>query len=65
MQIVKTNNVPIYEVICEECKSVIRYKACEVAYCHITCPVCGVSLWANTVCPVAYESIELKQEFNS
>ena len=56
MKIVKANDVPIYEVTCEECKSVIRYKACEVAYCHITCPVCGVSLWANTVCPVTYES---------
>lgn len=54
MKIVKANDVPIYEVTCEECKSVIRYKACEVFYCHITCPVCGVSLWANTVCPVDY-----------
>ncbi len=56
MEIIKINNIPIYEVTCEECKSVIRYKACEVAFCHIVCPVCGVSLWANTICPVAYES---------
>ena len=58
MESVKINDVPIYEVTCEECKSVIRYKACEVAFCHITCPVCGVSLWANTICPVAYEPLK-------
>ena len=62
MKIVKENGVPIYEVTCEECKSVIRYKACEVAWCHITCPVCGIALWANTVSPVAYESQELSKE---
>lgn len=58
MKIVKANDVPIYEVTCEECKSVIRYKACEVVWCHITCPVCGIALWANTVSPVAYEPPE-------
>ena len=62
MKIVKANGVPIYEVTCVECKSVIRYKAREVAFCHITCPVCGISLWANTVCPIAYESQELPEE---
>ena len=61
MKIVKANNVPIYEVTCEECKSIIRYKACEVAFCHITCPVCGIALWANTVSPVAYESPEVSE----
>lgn len=55
MEIVNAKPIPIYEVTCEECKSVIRYKACEVAYCHITCPVCGISLWANTCCPVSKE----------
>lgn len=60
MKIVKTNGVPIYEITCEECKSVIRYKACEVAWCQIICPVCGVSLWADTICPVAYEPKENK-----
>ena len=55
MEIVKRKSVPVYEVVCHECKSIIHYKACEVSFCHITCPVCGVPIWANTICPVAYE----------
>lgn len=55
MTVVEKHPVPIYEVVCEECKSKIQYKACEVAFCHITCPICGKSIWANTVCPVRYE----------
>ena len=58
IKIVKANNVPVYEKTCEECKSVIRYTAGEVAYGHITCPVCGSDIWANTSCPVAYEPPE-------
>lgn len=58
MEIVERHQVPIYEVKCEECGSVIRYKASEVSWLHIVCPVCGVSLWANTICPVAYEPPE-------
>ena len=59
MEIVDRKPAPVYEVVCPECKSTIRYKACEVAFGHITCPVCGLSIWANTVCPVAYESQEV------
>lgn len=44
MEVVDKKPVPIYEVICHECKSRIRYKACDVSWYHITCPVCGVSL---------------------
>ena len=55
MEVVDKKPVPIYEVVCHECKSRIRYKACEVSWCHITCPVCGVSLWADTICAVDYE----------
>ena len=58
MEVVNRKPVPIYEVTCPECKSIIHYKACEVAFCHITCPVCGFALWANTICPVAYEPLE-------
>lgn len=47
MEVIERNPVPIYEVVCFECKSKIRYKACEISLCHITCPVCGVLLWAN------------------
>ena len=52
MEVVKANGVPIYELTCTECQSIIRYKASEVSACHITCPVCGVSNWATTCCPV-------------
>lgn len=55
MEIVDRKPTPIYEVVCNECGSRIRYKAAEVSLCHITCPVCGVALWANTICPVAMD----------
>ena len=55
MEVVEKKPVPIYEVKCHECKSRIRYKACEVSWSHITCPVCGASLWANTIYAVDYE----------
>lgn len=55
MTIIEKNHVPIYEVICNECKSKIHYKKSEVSLCHITCPVCGMSLWAKTRIPVAYQ----------
>ena len=58
MEVVERKPVPIYEVTCVECKSRIQYKAAEVNYCHITCPVCGISLWANTICPVKMEGAE-------
>lgn len=54
MEIVDRKPVPIYEVVCHECKSTIRYKACEVSFCHITCPVCGVPIWASTIAPVFF-----------
>lgn len=55
MKIIKGQPIPIYEVTCSECKSIIRYRACEVNFCHITCPVCGVSVWADTVRPIIPE----------
>lgn len=55
MEIVDRKPTPIYELVCQECGSKIRYKAAEVAWCHIICPVCGVALWANTICPVAMD----------
>lgn len=62
MQIVERKPVPIYEVTCFECGSKIRYKAAEVSYCHITCPVCRTLLWAMTISPVAYEYTEPPEE---
>ena len=58
MEVIERKAVPIYEVVCYECGSRIQYKASEVYYCHITCPVCGVSLWANTITPVRMEESE-------
>lgn len=62
MQIVERKPVPIYEVICFECGSKIRYQASEVNYSHITCPVCRTLLWAMTISPVAYEDTEPLKE---
>lgn len=58
MIVVEKKPIPIYEVTCCECKSKIQYRASEVYYCHITCPVCGMSLWANTSSPVRMENEE-------
>lgn len=57
MYVIKRGTVPLYELTCIECGSVLRYKASEVINCHITCPVCGTSLWAETNVPVGYENI--------
>ena len=60
MEVIDKQPVPIYELVCYECKSKIRYKACEVSWCHITCPVCGILIWASTICPIDYELPEVK-----
>ena len=57
MEIIKKNPIPLYESICPECGSVFRYKACEVSLLHITCPVCGSSVCANTINPVNFREI--------
>ena len=57
MEVVDKKPVPIYEVECYECKSKIQYKACEVHWSHITCPVCGTSNWAETINPVRMERV--------
>ncbi len=58
IEVVNKKPVPIYEVECCECHSVLRYRASDVSYCHITCPVCNTLLWAVAVCPVTYEEEE-------
>ena len=55
MTVVDRKPVPIYEVTCPECKSVIQYRGSEVHGCHITCPVCGMSVWADRITPVRME----------
>ena len=60
MVVTERKPVPIYEVTCCECKSKIQYKKSEVSTytCYIQCPVCGVSLWEDTIKPVRYEEGE-------
>ena len=58
MEVVDRKPVPVYETECHECKSKIQYKAAEVAFCHITCPVCGIYVWASTIRPVRMEEGE-------
>lgn len=58
MNVIDKKPVPIYETECPECKSKIEYKKSEVHTCHITCPVCGVSLWADAIRPVRMEGTE-------
>ena len=56
MIVAERKPVPIYAVECHECHSIIQYRKSEVAFTsYITCPVCGVSVWANTIRPVRYE----------
>ncbi len=58
MKVIDKRPVPIYEVECLECHSKVRYKASEVAWNHITCPVCGVWIWTDTICPVEYQEVD-------
>ena len=53
MEIIERKPIPLYESTCPECKSVFRYKAVEVSWMHVYCPVCGQSMWAS-LSPVAY-----------
>ena len=58
MIVVEKKPVPIYEVLCVECNSRIQYKKSEVSNLRITCPVCGLSLWANIIKPIKMEDGE-------
>lgn len=58
MTVIDKKPVPIYEAECPECKSKIEYKKFEVHNCYITCPVCGVLLWVNTIRPARMEETE-------
>ena len=58
MIVTEKKPVPIYEVTCFECKSKIQYKRSEISICHIQCPVCGISLWADAIQPVRMEEGE-------
>lgn len=52
MEVIEKGVVPMYELQCYECKSRIRYKASEVSWREIICPVCGMPNEADTNYPV-------------
>lgn len=47
MEVIDRKPVPVYEIKCLECRSTIRYRAREVKWEHLTCPVCGSLIWVN------------------
>ena len=48
MTVIDEKPVPLYVEKCSECGSTFTYKKVEVRLgSYISCPVCGVSLWAN------------------
>lgn len=49
IEVAERKLVPYYEVECPECKSLLRYTRADVSLCHITCPVCGVSVWVTPI----------------
>lgn len=64
INIIDEKPIPIYEETCPECGSVLEYTAASVAYSHITCPVCGCSMWAMTLRPKRYQdrTVERSEE---
>ncbi len=57
MTVVRKYPVPVYETECPECKSLLRYRKSEIEYGMVTCPVCGISMWAS-MSPLDYEETE-------
>ena len=62
MEIVERKPVPVYETECFECHSKMRYKRSEVSLGYITCPVCGISVLADTIRPVEMIDTSPKEE---
>lgn len=59
MNVIKVNPIPVYEATCPECESVIEYIASEVSFTgYITCPVCGMPVWASNMLPKRYTDAE-------
>ena len=56
INVIDEKPIPIYEVTCPECGSVLEYTAAEVGYSYITCPVCRSTVWATTIRPKRYEN---------
>jgi hypothetical protein len=47
IEVIDRKPVPVYEIKCLECRSTIRYRAREVKWESLTCPVCGCPIWVN------------------
>lgn len=48
MKVVKVGRVPVYEMECPECHSVLQFTTLDIEYpCIISCPVCGKSCSAD------------------
>lgn len=47
MTVIDEKPVPLYIQKCSECGSTFTFKKVEVSYSHITCPVCGITMWAS------------------
>lgn len=46
IEVVERKGVPVYEVECDECKSILRYTRADMnTLTSIECPVCGVSIY--------------------
>lgn len=59
MNVIEKKPIPIYQAECAECHSKIQYRKSEVSFTsYINCPICGMSVWADTIRPVKYEETE-------
>lgn len=47
VQVIQTGRVPVYEAICPECRSRIRYMKSDLVDRHLTCPICGQKMVCN------------------
>lgn len=52
MTVIKEGQVPLYDAVCFECDSRIRYKASEASGGYIECPICGMRIMAIMDNPV-------------
>lgn len=59
IMVVKENSVPVYELKCCECKSIIRYTKADEHLGRITCPVCNMSNESFTVHPIDHVSKDM------
>ena len=54
MKVIKRGEIPIYEIECSTCGSLIRYSAAEVEGEEFPCPVCTRPVWTVIARKVGY-----------